>query len=191
MSKVKRTTPYVFTTYGDRVFRELINEVYIYSAIGSKNEGRIFKAIWDTGATGTSISKRAVNLLGLQPTGIGTVFGVNSPEGKEANTYKVNLILRNEVRMLDWTVVEADGLVKSGDLLIGMDIISRGNFVVSTLKGKTSFSFQVPSEKRIDLLPEGSRMNIDGPHINTIDIHRNDPCHCGSGKKYKRCCGKS
>ena len=22
-------------------------------------------------------------------------------------------------------------------------------------------------------------------------IHRNDPCPCGSGKKYKKCCGKS
>lgn len=23
------------------------------------------------------------------------------------------------------------------------------------------------------------------------DSHRNAPCPCGSGKKYKRCCGKS
>jgi SWIM/SEC-C metal-binding protein len=21
-------------------------------------------------------------------------------------------------------------------------------------------------------------------------VGRNDPCHCGSGKKYKKCCGK-
>ncbi|RNF41183.1 tetratricopeptide repeat protein [Planococcus salinus] len=25
---------------------------------------------------------------------------------------------------------------------------------------------------------------------NTLTIGRNDPCHCGSGKKYKKCCGK-
>ena len=25
---------------------------------------------------------------------------------------------------------------------------------------------------------------------NTIKIGRNDPCFCGSGKKYKKCCGK-
>jgi len=22
------------------------------------------------------------------------------------------------------------------------------------------------------------------------DVNRNDPCPCGSGKKYKKCCGK-
>ena len=93
--------------------------------------------------------------------------------------------------MLNRTVIEADGLGKNIDLLIGMDIISRGNFVVSTWKGRTSFSFRTPSERRIDLLPEGNRMNIDGPYINKDSIGRNDLCSCSSGKKYKRCCGKS
>lgn len=27
-------------------------------------------------------------------------------------------------------------------------------------------------------------MNTEGP----ANIGRNDPCHCGSGKKYKKCC---
>ena len=26
-------------------------------------------------------------------------------------------------------------------------------------------------------------------HTNTITIGRNDTCPCGSGKKYKKCCG--
>ena len=25
--------------------------------------------------------------------------------------------------------------------------------------------------------------------VNTVKIGRNDPCICGSGKKYKKCCG--
>jgi uncharacterized protein YecA (UPF0149 family) len=28
------------------------------------------------------------------------------------------------------------------------------------------------------------------PYIATVKIGRNDPCPCGSGKKYKYCCGK-
>lgn len=28
------------------------------------------------------------------------------------------------------------------------------------------------------------------PVVNTVTIGRNDPCPCGSGKKYKKCCGK-
>lgn len=30
-----------------------------------------------------------------------------------------------------------------------------------------------------------------GIYLVPIKIGRNDPCHCGSGKKYKKCCGKS
>lgn len=26
--------------------------------------------------------------------------------------------------------------------------------------------------------------------VNEVQIGRNDPCICGSGKKYKKCCGK-
>lgn len=29
------------------------------------------------------------------------------------------------------------------------------------------------------------------PYVNTNNIKRNDPCPCGSGKKYKNCCGKN
>ena len=29
------------------------------------------------------------------------------------------------------------------------------------------------------------------PVVNDIKIGRNDPCPCGSGKKYKQCCGKN
>jgi uncharacterized protein YecA (UPF0149 family) len=28
------------------------------------------------------------------------------------------------------------------------------------------------------------------PTINDNKVGRNDPCPCGSGKKYKKCCGK-
>ena len=38
-------------------------------------------------------------------------------------------------------------------------------------------------------------MNVTGavqrmPYHSEVRIGRNDPCPCGSGKKYKRCCGK-
>ena len=29
------------------------------------------------------------------------------------------------------------------------------------------------------------------PFRKSVKIGRNDPCYCGSGKKYKHCCGKS
>ncbi|MCF8002223.1 MAG: SEC-C domain-containing protein [Halanaerobiales bacterium] len=33
-------------------------------------------------------------------------------------------------------------------------------------------------------------VNEDGTRIKKADIGRNDPCPCGSGKKYKKCCGR-
>ena len=36
--------------------------------------------------------------------------------------------------------------------------------------------------------PEGEAL-IDEPVVATVKVGRNDPCPCGSGKKYKKCCG--
>ena len=37
-----------------------------------------------------------------------------------------------------------------------------------------------------DLLPNGKRK----PRTVAKEVGRNEPCICGSGKKYKKCCGK-
>jgi preprotein translocase subunit SecA len=31
----------------------------------------------------------------------------------------------------------------------------------------------------------------DKPQVKRAKIGRNDPCPCGSGKKYKNCCGRN
>ena len=36
---------------------------------------------------------------------------------------------------------------------------------------------------------DGQWYFCDGQSINTEKVGRNDPCTCGSGKKYKKCCG--
>ena len=36
---------------------------------------------------------------------------------------------------------------------------------------------------------QGSEMNPKSPPLRVDKIARNDPCPCGSGKKYKKCCG--
>lgn len=40
------------------------------------------------------------------------------------------------------------------DIIIGMDIISKGDFAVSNLNGKTSFSFRIPSFGTANFLNE-------------------------------------
>ncbi|AYH44852.1 UPF0149 family protein [Azoarcus sp. DN11] len=39
-------------------------------------------------------------------------------------------------------------------------------------------------------LGESELLSVDGPAVHTpAAVGRNDPCPCGSGKKYKKCCG--
>ena len=45
------------------------------------------------------------------------------------------------------------------------------------------------SEKvKMDMLRQLSQ--IEGKNTTQKKVGRNDPCPCGSGKKYKKCCGK-
>jgi uncharacterized protein YecA (UPF0149 family) len=37
--------------------------------------------------------------------------------------------------------------------------------------------------------PTSTFSDLPNPFAPTVRIGRNEPCPCGSGKKYKRCCG--
>lgn len=37
--------------------------------------------------------------------------------------------------------------------------------------------------------PSGVELNLPAPRVGLGSVGRNDPCPCGSGKKFKRCCG--
>jgi len=95
----------------------------------------------------------------------------------------VSIFLPNHVVVPEVTVSECNLL--GSDVLIGMDIIGNGDFAVTNLDGKTVFSFRLPSRERIDFV---KRPAPSGPAANSQVVGRNDPCPCGSGKKYKHCC---
>lgn len=59
-----------------RVVQALISDVQV-SDFQDRNHFD-FKAIWDTGATHSVITKKVVDQLGLIPTGMTKVLGVNS-----------------------------------------------------------------------------------------------------------------
>lgn len=47
------------------------------------------------------------------------------------------------------------------------------------------------SADQFDLLAESMRRDLDNPEVvstRAVKIGRNDPCPCGSGAKFKRCC---
>lgn len=134
----------VFTEKYKTIQRKLINAAVV------EYDGNFIPvtAQWDTGATGTCISKGIVSRLNLQPAGM---INVQTPSGiGTMNKYMVNLTLNNEVTILNLPVMDSEIGSQGIDVLIGMDIISMGDFAVSNFDGKTQFSFRIPSQEHVE-----------------------------------------
>ena len=138
---------------------------------------REIKALWDTGANITILNNELVKKLNPQPTGDGYLATI-SDEAVPSQKYKINLFLPGNIEFPNIEVI--NGETKGCDVLIGMDIISQGDFIISNYNGKTSFIFHLPSIGKFIYEP---------PKIDKVG--RNEPCPCGSGKKYKHCCGRN
>jgi len=146
-----------------------------------------FNAIWDTGATNTVISQRVIKKCKLEPIGIVQVHTAGGT--KLSEVFLVNIVLPQGVGIPYLKVTEGD-LPTNTDVLIGMDIITTGDFVITNKNWRTTFSFRIPSIEYIEFINEKT-INAKPPvKRSTPKVGRNDPCPCGSGKKYKDCCGK-
>lgn len=175
-----------FTITANRVVRILQSPVFIHTPLspqgGVADPTRLgakeYSAIWDTGATNTVITRKVVDELGLKPIGIAQVSTAGGI--RQCEVYLVSVFLPNRVVIAILRVTE--GNITGSDVLIGMDVISNGDFAVTNYQGKTTFSFRIPSQTTIDFV---------APHqASSRKIGRNDPCPCGSRKKYKKCCGQ-
>ena len=103
---------------------------------------------WDTGASGTCISKKVVSDFNLAPIG---KMNAHTPSGIGVmNVYMINLILNNEVVFSNLRVMDSEIGNQGIDVLIGMDIISNGDFAISNFEGRTQFSFRLPSQEHVE-----------------------------------------
>jgi predicted aspartyl protease len=138
-----------------------------------------FQAIWDTGATATVITQKVIDKCGLKAISLTEVLTANGKARSEV--YLVGIALPNQVGF--GSVPATRGTIGEDiDVLIGMDIITMGDMAITNHGGKTMFSFRCPSSQhvRFDTAPNPS---------NVPKVGRNEKCPCGSGKKYKKCCG--
>ena len=97
------------------------------------------------------LSGRVVDLLGLASEGFIDVSHAGG-ESKDVPIYYANILLYNNVHIENLRVGLFDA--KGIDVIIGMDIINRGDFAVSNRKGATSFSFRIPSVADFDFAAE-------------------------------------
>ncbi len=187
-----------FTTSSAGKLSVLQNKVHITNAFNpssipkpinpQKLAAKEYAAIWDTGATGTVITQKVVNDLGLKQVGI-TQLTTASGKNDDAPLYLVAVFLPNLVYLSELMVVQAS-VTGDAEVLIGMDIIGGGDFAVSNKDGKTVFTFRTPSLERIDFVEQIKNSQKPIPVSLPHKVGRNEPCPCGSGKKYKKCCGR-
>ena len=136
-------------------FSEIVTEVGVAEAIEPDAIGtqslRTFwcTCLWDTGASHSAITKESARLLGIEPFGEITVL---SAQGEAVeNCYLVSLNLPNLLFLPTVRVTEC----ASNDIfgvIIGMDIISQGDFAITNVNGTATFSFCVPGIESIDYL---------------------------------------
>lgn len=98
---------------------------------------------------------------------------------------------------------EVSALSGGCDALIGMDVITLGDFSITNHKGITCMSFRCPSSHEIDYVTNLQMGIVQQPHVNVKNVtpillaannyagtSKSVKCLCGSGKQYKHCHGK-
>ncbi len=128
--------------------------------VSHNNRMKEVSALWDTGATVTCVSMELAKELSLVPTGMREI---RTPSGaKTVNTYLVDLELPNKVTVTNVMVCDSDIGTQGLGVLIGMNIILQGDFAVSNFKGKTTFTFRIPSQKETNYVNEARLQDLVG-----------------------------
>ena len=167
-----------FTVKAQGILREIKTEAGLsptdFSRTGTipPPKSGSLRAVWDTGATGSVVGEETAARLGLQPIGYIPVETANGEY--EAPIFICDIYLPTGIVVPS---IEITGGKLGGnlDMLIGMDVITLGDFTITNLAGDTWFTFRMPSMQRADYKA------IQTPNEN----HR---CPCGTTKKYKNCC---
>lgn len=185
---------YPFTVKSNGIARVLYTPIIVSSTFKNK-DAKSFKgtAIWDTGATSSVITSKIVekcNLISISKDKVHTAGGLDLQ-----NVYLIDIVLPNGILVNSVRVTEAKEIA-GADALIGMDIISLGDFAISNVDKKTVFSFRIPSCEIIDYhaqakkIAEKQKASALRKLEANLKQHGNEKCPCGSGKKFRYCCGK-
>lgn len=155
-----KLNPASFTIKSNKgILRVLYTDIGLF--VPNSTKSLKIQAIWDTGATSSVITQKVVDELGLVPTGMVEVSTANG--NVRQHTYIVDIVLPNRIKATDVTVACVDALSGPIDALIGMDIITLGDFSITNHNGTTCMSFRIPSSHEVDYV---NGIGFQKPNIN-------------------------
>lgn len=151
-----KNTAQAFTFKIDGIVHRLITPAFVGQSIDPATKSLTFRkdqveqvnALWDTGATACCISERLAKKLKLE---IIDTTSVTHAKGKSDNVpvYLGTILLLNKIAFPNQRIVQFVPQ-NNFDLIIGMNLIINGDFSITNVGGKTTFSFRLPSQETID-----------------------------------------
>ena len=139
------------------IAEDLNTDVEVFPVSSASSQGTTVYAIWDTGASQTVITHRIMSHLNLTPIATEIVYGINSQQ--MVDVVAISIKLPNGLLIPDIRVFVCD-IPSPIDMLIGMDVIQRGDFHISNTGGRTLFSFVIPSlPEQLNLAQKADVMN--------------------------------
>ena len=120
--------------------------------LGKTANLQVLNALVDTGAQSTNITENAARKLGLEPSGMTGIHGVNGPAYRNYYIFKLGFVdlqkdergfQKPSIHMIDREIVGPEfdcGADADFDVLLGMDILSIGTLTI-THTGKFKVSF--------------------------------------------------
>ena len=139
-----------FTVSNPSFNREIVTNAWLSVPTKQLSECNFFRynALWDTGATNCVITPKVVKELGLVPIGIGESHYAGGIS--KVNLYMITLMLPNNVVIPNIKVSECTEQEGRFDIIIGMDVITLGDFTISGQGNKRMVSFSMPSAFSVD-----------------------------------------
>lgn len=103
-------------------------------------------ALWDTGASHCLISGKLAKALHLHPI---DKIRVQHAGGFSYENVYLGIIHITKKYFIEVELTECQS-ANNFEVIIGMDVISKGDFAITSGKGITTFSFRLPSIETID-----------------------------------------
>lgn len=122
-------------------YSQLNKPLESYIAVGGKSSMTTVKALWDPSSPQSMISAETIDLI--NPLQKSKEKFVSKDIIIEKEFFSVNVSLSDEITFIDVSFMKADLPEKKVDIVIGNNIISRGNFEIINYDNLVEFSFRI------------------------------------------------